>query len=48
MSLKLANVPQSILETKNRLKDQLPDLDGLLADIQAYIDDEVDDIRNCQ
>ena len=48
MSLELADVSQSILETKNRLKDQLPDLDGLLADIQSHIDEEVDDIRSCQ
>ncbi len=48
MSLQLADVPQSILETKNRLKNQLPDLDGLLADIQTHIDEEVDDIRSCQ
>ena len=40
MSLELENVPQTIVQTKRMLRDQLPNLDQVLAEVEAHVQEE--------
>ena len=46
MSLELENVPQTIVQTKRMLRDQLPNLDQVLAEVEAHVQEEVAEIRD--
>ena len=48
MTLTLETVPQAIVETKRMLRRQLADLDQVLKEVEAHIQEEVADIRERQ
>ena len=48
MFLSLETVPETIVETKRMLRRQLPNLDHVLKEVEAHIQEEVADIRERQ
>jgi hypothetical protein len=48
MPLELENIPQTIVQTKRMLRDRLPNLDQVLAEVEAHVQEEVAEIRDRQ